>query len=266
MESPADTPELVTFSNVAFRHSLMPASNDVVRDLNFGIRDGEFVCVVGPSGCGKTTVLNLLAGFERPTAGSILISGTSLQGPGADRGVVFQGDASLYHWLSAIENVELGLKIARVPHAECRRRAMEFLQLVGLKGEEDKLPAQLSGGMKQRVNIARALAGQARIMLMDEPFGQLDAQTRVTLQDELSQIWARTKRTIFFVTHDIAEAVSLADRIIVMRRGPRSNVRDIITCDLARPRDRGDAAFGRLYNLVSRAIANEPGLLPRYDA
>ena len=257
MEPAVGASNLVAFSRVAFRHAPAANGEDVVCDFNLTIRDGEFLCILGPSGCGKTTVLNLLAGFERPTAGTITVSGEVLRGPGAERGVVFQGDASLYHWLTAVENIELGLRIAGEPKDTRRSIAMDYLALVGLAGEEAKLPAQLSGGMKQRVNIARVLAGRAKILLMDEPFGQLDAQTRVILQDELTHIWMRTKRTIFFVTHDIAEAVTLADRIVVMRSGPRSNVKEVINCDLPRPRDRGDPAFGRLYNLVSRSISAE---------
>jgi NitT/TauT family transport system ATP-binding protein len=247
---------LVVLSGVGFRHK-GTHRDDVVRDFNLTIRRGEFLCILGPSGCGKTTVLNLLAGFERPTAGLITLSGAPLQGPGAERGVVFQGDASLYHWLTARQNVELGLRIAGESKETRRKIADEYLQLVGLEGQEDKYPSELSGGMKQRVNLARVLAGRAQILLMDEPFGQLDAQTRVLLQDELTQIWIKTKRTVFFVIHDIAEAVCLADRIVVMRRGPISNVKQIIDCDLPRPRDRGDPAFGRLYSLVNQSIATE---------
>jgi NitT/TauT family transport system ATP-binding protein len=248
--------DLVVLSGVGFRHK-GANHDDVVRDFSLTIRRGEFLCILGPSGCGKTTVLNLLAGFEKPTAGSITISSAPLRGPGAERGVVFQGEASLYHWLTARENVELGLRIAGESKEKRRKIADDYLQLVGLQGQEYKYPSELSGGMKQRVNLARVLAGRAEILLMDEPFGQLDAQTRVLLQDELTQIWVKTQRTIFFVTHDIAEAVSLADRIVVMRRGPASNVKQIIDCDLARPRDRGDPAFGRLYTLVSLSIASE---------
>jgi NitT/TauT family transport system ATP-binding protein len=249
-------PDLVVLSGVAFRHA-GAHHDDVVRDFSLTIRCGEFLCILGPSGCGKTTVLNLLAGFEKPTAGSITLSGAPLRGPGAERGVVFQGDASLYHWLTARENVEFGLRIAGESKEKRRRSAQEYLQLVGLQGQENKYPSELSGGMKQRVNLARVLAGRAEILLMDEPFGQLDAQTRILLQDELTQIWMKTGRTVFFVTHDIAEAISLADRIVVMRRGPISNVKQIIDCDLPRPRDRGDPAFGRLYSLVSQSIAAE---------
>jgi NitT/TauT family transport system ATP-binding protein len=248
--------DLVVLSQVSFRHK-GANHDDVVRDFSLTIRSGEFLCILGPSGCGKTTVLSLLAGFESPAAGTITISGAPLRGPGAERGVVFQGEASLYHWLTARENVELGLRIAGEPAETRRKIANEYLHLVGLQGQEHKYPSELSGGMKQRVNLARALAGRAQILLMDEPFGQLDAQTRVLLQDELIQIWMKTERTVFFVTHDIAEAVSLADRIVVMRRGPASNVKQIIDCDLPRPRNPGDPGFGRLYSLVSQSIASE---------
>jgi NitT/TauT family transport system ATP-binding protein len=250
--------ELVLLSRVSFRYETrVPVNRDVLTGLDLSIREGEFMCLLGPSGCGKTTVLNLLAGFERLSEGQIAIGGQPLRGPGAERCVVFQGDASLFHWLTARENVEFGLKVVGTAKPEREQRAREYLELVGLTGQEGKYPAELSGGMKQRVNLARALAGPARILLMDEPFGQLDAQTRTLLQDELVEIWRKTGRTIFFVTHDIAEAVTLADRIVVMRRGPGSSVKEIVECGLARPRDRGSPDFGRLYNRIGRSIAEE---------
>jgi len=250
--------EFVVFRDVAFKHPEARREDPVVLEgLSFSIRRGEFLCLLGPSGCGKTSVLNLLAGFESPTSGTITLGGQPLRGPGVDRGVVFQGDESLYHWLTALENVDFGLRVAGKSKPERRATASDCLALVGLKGQEHKYPSELSGGMKQRVKIARALVCDSEILLMDEPFAAVDAQTRTMLQDELVEIWNKTGRTILFVTHDITEAISLADRIAVMRRGPCSHVREIIPCELPRPRDRSDPQFGQLYAQISRLVAEE---------
>src|SRR5262245_28432915 len=160
-----------------------------VRDFNLDLQSGEFFCLLGPSGCGKTTVLAMLAGFEQPTRGAITLDGQTIVRPSRDRGVVFQGDDSLYPWLTALENIEFGLRLNRIPKMERQDTAREYLHLVGLGGQQDKYPGELSGGMKQRIQIARALANQPKMLLMDEPFGALDAQTRDTMQRELRQIW-----------------------------------------------------------------------------
>ena len=250
--------DYLVLDDVRFKHpGAKPGDPDVLGGMSLQLRRGEFVCILIPSGCGKTTVLNLIAGFERPDRGAISLNGKPIEGPGMERGVVFQGDDSLYHWLTALENVEFGLRIARVPPRERRQKARAYLDIVGLRGQENKSPSQLSGGMKQRVNIARVLACDAEVLLMDEPFGQLDAQTRATLQDELVEIWRQTHRTVFFVTHDIAEAVALADRIVVMRAGPSSSVKEVVTCSQPRPRDRGHPDFGQMYNRISRLISEE---------
>jgi NitT/TauT family transport system ATP-binding protein len=250
--------EFVVFRDVVFRHAGGRGPDPaVLEEVSFSIRRGEFFCLLGPSGCGKTSVLNLLAGFEAPTAGEIRVGGRLLHGPSVERSVVFQGDESLYHWLTALENVEFGLRVAGKPKEDRRVLASQCLALVGLKGQEHKYPAQLSGGMKQRVKIARALVGESDVLLMDEPFAALDAQTRTMLQDELVDIWSRTGRTILFVTHDIHEAITLGDRIGVMHRGPRSRIREIIACDLPRPRDRSDPRFGQLYARINRIVADE---------
>ncbi|MBN3803708.1 ABC transporter ATP-binding protein [Paraburkholderia sp. Ac-20336] len=249
---------LVSIRDVSFKHASLPAdSPDILRDLSLSLVRGEFMCILGPSGCGKTTVLNLIAGFESPTAGSIHMDGRPIDGPGVERGVVFQGDDSLYHWLTAQANVEFGLRVSGMKKTERAAKARQYLALVGLRGQEHKYPAELSGGMKQRVNVARVLACESKVLLMDEPFGQLDAQTRIVLQDELATIWQKTQRTVFFVTHDIAEAITLADRIVVLKRGPRSNVKEIVNCDLDRPRDRSNPRFGELYSRISSLIADE---------
>ena len=225
--------------------------------MNLSLRQGEFFLLLGPSGCGKTTVLNLLAGFEQPTAGTIRIGGRTIEAPGVDRAVIFQGDDSLLGWLSAVDNVEFGLRLAGMAKAERRQRAERALDLVGLAGQGHKFPHQLSGGMKQRIQIARAMVGQSDAFLMDEPFAALDAQTRTTLQDELSRLWTETRRTVLFITHDISEAIILGDRIGVMHAGPGSRIKEVIANDLPRPRRRGDPAFGALYDRIEGIVAEE---------
>lgn len=202
--------------------------------VNLGVKDGEFVMIVGPSGCGKTTLINILGGLNDATSGTVLLDGKPVAGPGADRGMVFQG-YSLFPWLSVQKNVEFGLKMKQTPKEERARQAGKFIDLVGLSGFEDALPKQLSGGMKQRVAIARTLANEPEILLMDEPFGALDAQTRVVMQELLADISKKTKTTILFITHDIDEAVLLGERIYVMSRRP-GTIREVLTVSL--PGDR----------------------------
>lgn len=245
----------VTFRSIDFRYGTHGPL--IVRGFDLELRRGELFMLVGPSGCGKTTVLNILAGFEAPSAGEVLVDGQSVGGPQRDRIVIFQEPDSLYPWLSMLDNVEFPLRVLGVPRAERRARAGEALRLVGLQGHEEKHPSQLSGGMKQRVQIARALVLDAPILLMDEPFGALDAQTRIILQDELAQIAARTKRTILFITHDIHEAIFLADRIGVMTAGPESTLKKIVEVELPRPRTRGSAEFGELYEHVHQILSEE---------
>ena len=219
-------------------------TTEAVADFSLDIRQGEFMVIVGPSGCGKTTVLNLLAGLDRPSAGSLTMDGIALDGPGAERGVMFQ-DYALFPWRTVRGNVEFGLLygpagsgLGATARAERVRRTIE---LVGLKGAEQKYPHQLSGGMRQRVALARLMANEPQVLLMDEPLAALDAQTRLILQDELLRIWgqdrpARERRTVVFITHGIDEAVFLADRVAVMGPG---RLKEIIDIDLPRPR--GDA-------------------------
>jgi NitT/TauT family transport system ATP-binding protein len=213
--------------------------------------------LLGPSGCGKTTVLNMLAGFEHATAGQVLVDGRSVQSPDPSRLVIFQGDDSLLSWLTTVENVEFGLRVQHVPAAERHERARNALALVGLTGHDNKYPHELSGGMKQRVQIARALVCDSPLLLMDEPFAAVDAQTRVRLQDELAKIWSDTSLTVLFITHDISESLILGDRIGVMRAGPGSNIKEIVVNDLPRPRQRGDAHIAAMYAHVEAALANE---------
>lgn len=194
--------------------------------VNLEVKDGEFVMIVGPSGCGKTTLINILGGLNDATSGTVLLDGKPVEGPGADRGMVFQS-YSLFPWLSVQKNVEFGLKMKKTPKEERARQAKRFIDLVGLSGFEDALPKQLSGGMKQRVAIARTLANEPEILLMDEPFGALDAQTRVVMQELLAGISKKTRTTILFITHDIDEAVLLGQRIYVMSRRP-GTIREVL--------------------------------------
>jgi NitT/TauT family transport system ATP-binding protein len=249
---------LVSFHDIEKTYqSLQGVEYPAVEHFALDIDAGEFFCLLGPSGCGKTTVLKLLAGFEMPTAGQILMDGVPVTGADRDRGVVFQGDDSLYGWLTAIENVEFGLRMRHVPKAERRERATRYLELVGLTGQERKYPAELSGGMKQRIQIARVLANEPKMLLMDEPFAALDAQTRALMQEELSNIWRTTRTTVFFITHDIDEAVTLGTRIGVMRAGPRSQVKGVIDVALDGARSRTDDVFLQYYKQVHAMIRDE---------
>ena len=200
--------------------------------VSFTVNDGEIVALIGPSGCGKTTALRVAMGLDTSTAGRVTVDGREVKGCGHDRGMVFQ-HAELLPWLSALQNVMFGLEMKGVRGAELRATAERYLDLVGLKDSQSRRPHQLSGGMKQRVGIARALAIDPKVLLMDEPFGALDAQTRESLQAELLDIHARTKKTVIFVTHDLDEAVLIADRIVVMKRG---RVTEIMNVPLGRPR------------------------------
>jgi NitT/TauT family transport system ATP-binding protein len=208
---------------------------DALRDANLTIAKGEFVCLIGASGCGKSTLLRIVAGFEQVTRGDALMWGMPINGPAPDRGMVFQ-DYGLFPWLSVRKNISFGPMSRGRPAREIRDTAERFISLVGLQRFADAFPHQLSGGMKQRVAIARVLANDAEIVLMDEPFGALDAMTRERLQDELLDIWQRTGLTVLFVTHSIEEAIFLADRVVVMSPGP-GRIDSELKIELPRPRD-----------------------------
>ena len=210
----------------------------IVSNIDFQIRPGEFICLLGPSGCGKSTLLNAIAGFL-PVSGRIDVAGRPVSGPGLDRGVVFQSSEVLFPWLTIRENVEYGLRLRGRPAQERKEKADRFLAMVGLSHVSDRFPAQLSGGMRQRAQIARVLINEPSVVLMDEPFGALDAQTREVLQEELDRIWRATGCTIVFVTHDIWESLLLADRVVVMTAGPKASIKTVETIDLPRPRDQG---------------------------
>src|SRR5215207_2381787 len=209
-----------------------------IEDLDLRVRAGELLVVVGPSGCGKSTLLDLLAGLTRPTSGQLLLDGREVSGPGLDRGIVFQQYA-LLPWRTAQANVEFGLEAKRVPRAQRRERAREFLALVGLEGFEDRYPHELSGGMKQRVAIARSLAYDPEVLLMDEPFAALDAQTRESLQEELLRIWRATGKTVVFITHGIEEAVFLGQRVVVLTSRP-GRIKAVVEIDLPGREDARD--------------------------
>lgn len=210
------------------------AAEPALSDINLEIAEGEFICIVGPSGCGKSTLLNLIAGLEKPTEGTITLDGREVLGPGADRVVMFQ-EPALYPWLNVIDNVKFGMKLKGVPKSEQEKRAEKYLKMVHLWDFREYAVHELSGGMKQRTALARALTMDSRIMLMDEPFSALDKQTINKLRAELEAIWEETRRTIIYVTHSVEEALYFADRIIILADRP-GIVKSIVKIDLPRPR------------------------------
>ncbi len=226
-----------------------------VRDFNLDIEEGEFVCYVGPSGCGKTTLLRCLAGLEEPTKGEIRVRGVPLEGPGAERGYVFQSFA-LFPWRTVRRNIEFGLELKGMTKEERHRISDEYIDLVGLGGFEDAHPKELSGGMQQRVGLARALVNDPAVLLMDEPFGSLDAQTRNIMQTEVLKIWNRTHKTIIFVTHSVDESIFLADRVVVLTARPAS-IKAIFPVDLPRPRDRASDPFAHIRHEILEDLTEE---------
>ena len=215
------------------------ANVTVFDHVNFHIDKGEFICITGHSGCGKSTILNILAGLDSASSGNVFMDGREVAGPSLDRGVIFQSHA-LMPWLTVLENVSFAVKSRWCDWSKqkVRDHAMFYIELVGLKGAEHKKPAQLSGGMKQRVGIARAFSIEPKMLLMDEPFGALDALTRGVIQDELLKICAKTQQTVFMITHDVDEAILLSDRIMLMSNGPHARIAEIVNNTLPRPRER----------------------------
>lgn len=230
---------------------------DVValKNIDLTIQPGEFVCLLGPSGCGKSTLLNAVAGFQPPSAGDIVIDGKKILMPGPDRGMVFQ-EYALFPWMTVAQNIAFGLEVQNQDKAKIERTVTDLLEMLHLKDFRDRFPKDLSGGMRQRVAIARVLALDSPIMLMDEPFGALDALTRRNLQDELLRIWQTLGKTILFVTHSIEESIYLADRIVVMTYRPGTVKRDQ-RVDIPRPRDPSSAAFNDLKRELGRLVMEE---------
>lgn len=237
--------------NLARRFPSAGGELTVFENANFGIDKGEFVCIIGHSGCGKSTIMNVLAGLDTPTEGNVFMDGKEVAGPSLDRGVVFQ-NYSLLPWLSALQNVTFAVQ-ARWPDwskERVREHSYKYLEMVGLaNGAELRKPSQLSGGMRQRVSIARAFAIEPKLLLLDEPFGALDALTRGTIQEELVKICDATNQTVFMITHDVDEAILLADRILLMTNGPQARIAESVKIDLPRPRERS-------------TIIHEPGYYP----
>ena len=234
--------QAIDVRNISYQYETAAGPLLAVKDVSFSVAPAEFTCVLGPSGCGKTTILNMLAGFLAPTRGEIMIDGQAISGQGQNRGVVFQDFAQLFPWRTARRNVEFGLEMRRVGKNERRAIALQFLRLVKLEKFADIYPHQLSGGMQQRVAIARALAYNPGVLLMDEPFAALDAMTRDEMQKQLTEVWQETRKTIVYITHNVAEAVYLADQLLVMAPHP-GTIKARIRLDLQRPRDPLSADF-----------------------
>jgi NitT/TauT family transport system ATP-binding protein len=236
MNEPVSSPVVMRTQNIGRVFDGSRGPMVALENVSFEVRQREFICVIGPSGCGKSTLIRILAGLDQPTSGEVLLDGKPVDRPGRDRGMVFQR-YTLFPWLTVAQNVMFGLKIAGMKRARAVELAAHWLDLVGLAHCADHYPEQLSGGMKQRVAIARALANQPRILLMDEPFGALDAQTRSTMQSHLLRIWQEIDVTVLFITHDLDEAVFLADRIVVLGAHP-GRVLETVSVPVPRPRHR----------------------------
>jgi ABC-type nitrate/sulfonate/bicarbonate transport system ATPase subunit len=238
------------FSDIA-RHEEVIALDG----LDLAIAADEFLTILGPSGCGKTTLLNIVAGFEQASSGDLRLDDVPIRGPGPDRGVVFQ-EYALFPWLTVEQNIEFGLRERRVRKAERRARVHRLIASVGLAGFEKRYPQELSGGMRQRVALGRVLVNDPKILLMDEPFAALDAQTRTLMQEELLRVWSRDRRTALFITHNIEEALLLGDRVVVMTARP-GRIKEIVAVDLPRPRDVTSPDFNAMRRRVSALLENE---------
>ena len=248
---------LFTKGNSAHDNFVGHETDYVLKDVNLEIEEGEFHVFLGASGCGKTTLLNIVAGFLGKTEGSVQLDGKEISGPGSERGVVFQNaDSAIFPWLTVQKNVEYGLRMRGVKKEERKKIALDAIELVGLKGHEHKYPDELSGGMKQRVQIARSIAANPEVLIMDEPFGALDAQTRRTLQDELIRIWKKTGKTILFVTHDISEAVYLGENISIFSVAPDASIVEKINVPYIYPRDVNDKRIGDFIKYTTEKLEN----------
>jgi NitT/TauT family transport system ATP-binding protein len=254
MRSSNETPKMVIIEALGKKYRSQGADMPALIDINLEIQEGEFICLLGPSGCGKSTLLKIIAGLIPASSGRITIDGKPINGPGPERAVVFQ-DYALFPWMTVRDNIEFGLEARKLARSARKEISTKLLRTVGLSDFADRFPHHLSGGMKQRVSIARALAVNPSLLLMDEPFGALDAQTRQTLQDELLRIWREYRKTVIFVTHSIEEAIYLSDRIVVMTARP-GRIKEIVTVQEARPRDMTGNGMNLRQREV-RAVLNE---------
>jgi nitrate/nitrite transport system ATP-binding protein len=236
----------------------------IVKGFNLHVTEGEFICIIGHSGCGKSTVLSIVMGLSEPSMGGVILGGKEIDGPGTDRGVVFQSP-SLFPWFSAGKNVELAVAQARphLPRGERREVARRHLAAVGLPDAQDRMPDEMSAGMKQRVGIARAFAMDPKVLLLDEPFSLLDALTRMELQDELIRVWEETRKTVIMVTHDVDEALLLADRVVMMTQGPEARIGRVLQVPIPRPRAReavlGHPDYYRLRDELTNFLEDQAG-------
>jgi NitT/TauT family transport system ATP-binding protein len=254
---------LLRVSNVQKIFVSSRGAYNALDSVSLTVKDGEFLCLLGPSGCGKSTLLNIIAGFEPVTSGSVTADDVPITGPGRERVMFFQDAGSaLFPWLTVEENVRFGLRVRKVRKVEWAAIIDRYLSMVGLDAHRTKFPAELSGGMRQRLQIARALAVEPKVLLMDEPFAALDALTRRRMHSVLLDIWQRTGKTIVFVTHDIAEAISLADRIGIMSIGPCARITCLIDIALPRPRDVSDARAAHLFRKIEELLTPD---LERYE-
>lgn len=261
-EQSADVSLALSLSSVSVAFGKFTAVDSV--DLE--VRDGEFLCLLGPSGCGKSTLLSVMAGFQAAADGDVMHRGAPVRQPCRDMGFVFQSSEALFDWLTVEDNIGFGLRMAGMPKQERKAVIEEHLRLVGLGHAGRKRPPQLSGGMRQRVQIARVLANAPDVVLMDEPFGALDAQTRTVMQHELGRIWQERRSTVVFVTHDIDEALILADRIAIMTAGPAARIKSVYDVSLARPREEDAADFVALRHQIREDIVEEVAISLRNQA
>jgi NitT/TauT family transport system ATP-binding protein len=235
-----------------------------LRAVNLELSKGTFTCIVGPSGCGKTTLLQLIAGFVEPTFGEVRLNSEPIRGPGPDRSVVFQ-EYALFAWMTARQNIEFGLRATGMPKAERHKRSNELLAIMKLEAAADKYPHELSGGMRQRVAVARGLAIRPAVLLMDEPFAAVDAITRMTLQEELLRLWRELGLSILFITHNVDEAIYLSNQVVVMSAHP-GTVKEIMSIDFPHPRDRGSAIFAKWYARISSSMHQSERAAPAVGA
>ena len=250
MERTGQVTPVIQCKNICKTFTTKDNSLEVLRDFNLDVKENEFVVLLGPGQCGKTTLMNIIAGIQGATSGEVLFEGEAITKPNPKLGVVYQ-TTGLFPWFTVMKNVDFGPRMKHMPKAEREKKAQHFIDLVGLTGFENAFPIKLSGGMRQRVGIARAYCNDPKVLLMDEPFGHLDAQTRYSMQDAIQDIWSKEKRTVIFITNNIEEAVFLADRIVLLTNCPTNGKREIIV-DLPRPRNYVSKEFLRIREEISK--------------